>query len=251
MMIFSFGTCLSLAAQPKSYSVANAHSHNDYENPIPFFTAYEAGFGSIEADIFLVGDQLYVAHDSIELKTHRTLRQYYLDPLIEAVRKNKGYAFADSTTVLQMLIDIKTDSIHTLDALIKVLRHFPTLSQNSTIKWVITGNRPSSSLFSHYPAFIFFDGILSKEYETDALSRIVMMSADFRKFASWRGNGEISAPDKSALMHGIAKAHQVHKPVRFWNAPDTRDAWIEFEKLGIDYINTDHIRELADFLNKH
>src|SRR5580704_15742081 len=124
MMIFSFGTCLSLDAQPVSYSVANAHSHNDYENPIPFFTAYEAGFGSIEADIFLVGDQLYVAHDTIELKTHRTLRQYYLDPLIEAVRKNKGHAFADSNAVLQMLIDIKTDSIHTLDALIEVLRNF-------------------------------------------------------------------------------------------------------------------------------
>lgn len=39
--------------QPNLYSTINAHSHNDYENPIPFHTAYDNTFGSIEADIFL------------------------------------------------------------------------------------------------------------------------------------------------------------------------------------------------------
>jgi alkaline phosphatase len=33
-------------------TVSNAHSHNDYEQPIPFRMAYQAGFGSVEADIF-------------------------------------------------------------------------------------------------------------------------------------------------------------------------------------------------------
>jgi len=250
-ILFGIGISLSVNAQPKSYSVANAHSHNDYENPIPFFTAYEAGFGSIEADIFLVGGQLFVAHDTVELKTRRTLRQYYLDPLIKAVQKNNGHAFADSGAILQMLIDIKTDSIHTLNALIEILRQIPSLSKNNTIKWVITGNRPSPWLFSHYPAFIFFDGVLSKEYAADALSKIVMMSADFRKYSSWRGNGEMPPPDYTAVMLQITKAHQLHKPVRFWDAPDTKNSWIEFEHLGVDFINTDRIRELADFLNRH
>src|SRR4051812_7321262 len=43
----------TLHAQQKSYTVANAHSHNDYEQPTPSWTAYNEGFGSIEADIFL------------------------------------------------------------------------------------------------------------------------------------------------------------------------------------------------------
>ena len=150
-----------------------------------------------------------------------------------------------------MLIDIKTDSIHTLNALIEILRQIPSLSKNNTIKWVITGNRPSPWLFSHYPAFIFFDGVLSKEYAADALSKIVMMSADFRKYSSWRGNGEMPPPDYTAVMLQITKAHQLHKPVRFWDAPDTKNSWIEFEHLGVDFINTDRIRELADFLNRH
>ena len=40
-------------AQPSAYTVSQAHSHNDYEQAVPFWTAYREGFGSIEADIFL------------------------------------------------------------------------------------------------------------------------------------------------------------------------------------------------------
>ena len=49
-------------AQVKVYTVANAHSHNDYKNNIPFLRAYEKGFGSIEADVFAVNGKLMVAH---------------------------------------------------------------------------------------------------------------------------------------------------------------------------------------------
>lgn len=41
-------------AQQRNYSVSNAHAHNDYEHPAPFYTAYNAGFGSIEADIIFL-----------------------------------------------------------------------------------------------------------------------------------------------------------------------------------------------------
>jgi alkaline phosphatase len=45
---------LKLNAQVKNYTVADAHSHNDYKNNIPFYRAYEKGFGSIEADCYAV-----------------------------------------------------------------------------------------------------------------------------------------------------------------------------------------------------
>ncbi|MCH5597166.1 hypothetical protein [Niabella ginsengisoli] len=44
------------------------------------------------------------------------------------------------------------------------------------------------------------------------------------------------------------KAHETGKPIRFWGAPDNAHAWNFFKKLGVDYINTDHIEELAGFL---
>src|SRR3954447_10815996 len=103
----------TIAQYNKHYTVLNAHSHNDYEQARPFYAAYEAGFGSIEADIFLVNNELLVAHEQKELPMHRTLDSLYLQPLQSALQKNNGYPYKDSTRPLQLLIDIKTDSITT------------------------------------------------------------------------------------------------------------------------------------------
>jgi alkaline phosphatase len=40
------------------YTTENAHSHNDYEQQIHCWMAYDQGFGSIEADIFLRNSDL-------------------------------------------------------------------------------------------------------------------------------------------------------------------------------------------------
>jgi hypothetical protein len=39
----------------RRYTVANTHSHNDYEQHTLFWMAWQAQFGSIEADIFWNG----------------------------------------------------------------------------------------------------------------------------------------------------------------------------------------------------
>ena len=237
-------------AQQRMYTVANAHSHNDYENTDAFQMAYGEQFGSIEADIFLQNNELIVAHDSREVLLHRTLDKLYLEPLVAAVRKNNGFVYPDNNRQLQMLIDIKTDSINTLNKLIEILKDYPALINNKTITWTITGNRPSQELFTQYPSFISFDGELYKDYSAQALTRIVMLSDDFRNYSQWNGNNIIPVKDKSILQNAISKAHQLHKPVRFWDAPDNMNAWKKFMQLKVDYINTDHINDLADFLKK-
>ena len=44
-----------------------AHAHNDYLHPRPLLDALGHRFGSVEADIFLDGKQLLVAHDPVDL----------------------------------------------------------------------------------------------------------------------------------------------------------------------------------------
>ena len=56
--------------------------------------------------------------------------------------------------------------------------------------------------------------------------------------------------EKKMIEALIAKAHGLHKKVRFWNAPDSINSWNVFMKLGADYINTDHITAAAIFLNQ-
>ena len=62
----------------KAYTTAQAHSHNDYERRGAFQDAYNQQFGSIEADVFLVNDTLYVAHNLKDVKPKRTLSELYI-----------------------------------------------------------------------------------------------------------------------------------------------------------------------------
>ena len=236
-------------AQPGSYSIANTHSHNDYKQSIPFWLAYSHGFGSIEADIFLVDGGLLVAHSRKELEPQLTLEKLYLQPLLECLKKNKGTVYADPSRVLQLLIDIKTDSIHTLDKLVETIRKYPELVACPTLRFVITGNRPDPSLFQGYPAFIQFDGELYRNYSAAALEKIVLLSDDFKSYSQWNGKGIVPEKEWKILQTAVKKAHDLKKPVRFWDAPDFINAWQQFIHLQADYINTDHIDSLSNYLN--
>jgi alkaline phosphatase len=249
-LVALFVVCFAAQAQPVHYTVANAHAHNDYVHPQPFTTAYGEGFGSIEADIFLVHDSLFVGHEFKDVALKRTLQALYLNPLLQKVSLNKGYPYADTAQSLQMLIDIKTSALPTLNKLVEILRGYPALTNQGKIRFAITGNRPADSLFTTYPPFIWFDGELNKNYSAAALTRIVMMSDDFENYTKWNGNGILEGNDKQALDAAIAKSHQMYKPVRFWDAPDFENAWRQFMQAGVDYINTDKIKELSAFFGK-
>ncbi len=250
-MAFFIITTLKVNAQPKTYSVSNAHSHNDYEQPIPFWEAYNAGFGSIEADIFLVNDELLVAHTPAELLTKkRRLDTLYLVHIRDNIRKNHGHPYANSSKKLQILIDIKTAPVPTLNKFIETVKRYPELTHTPLLQFVISGGRPNPDSFPSYPSFIWFDGELDKTYSRQALTKIVMMSDYLKRYTLWNGKENLPDADAVKLKAAVDKSHGLKKPVRFWDAPDTIDAWNVLMKFKVDFINTDKIRELSDFLVK-
>lgn len=243
-LLFFACTCAAYA-QPKRYTVANAHSHNDYEQPTPFWTAYNEGFGSIEADIYLYHDSLLVAHEPSELALYRSLEQYYLQPLSSCIKKNGGSVYNDKSSRLQILIDIKTEAGATLNKLIETLKKYPALINTKTLTFAISGNRPDEAEFNSYPSFILFDGVLSKEYAANALKKIPLLSDNIAYYV--HGN----APTREEWQHlqiAVKKAHDLKKQVRFWGTPDNMEVWKQLMALGVDYINTDHINALGAFL---
>lgn len=237
-------------AQPFNYSVANAHAHNDYNNPVPFYAAYTEGFGSIEADILMKEEILYVGHNADDIKLNRTLEDFYLKPLLSYIKKNQGYAYPDSSRILQLLIDIKTEAVPALDALTGLLKKYPELINTNSIKWVISGNRPDPSKFTSYPSFIWFDGNIEDNYSADALSKIAMLSGDLKNYTEWNGKSNTEGESEKKIKEAVAKVHALKKPIRFWDAPDIINTWYQLMHLRVDYINTDHVHELATFLNK-
>jgi alkaline phosphatase len=229
----------TVTAQEKKYTAEQAHSHNDYEQKQPFHLAYQERFGSMEADIHLVNGKLYVSHDEKDIQETKTIQYLYLDPIAAQI---------DNITNLQLLIDIKTDAISTLDELIKQLYRYPTIINSKKVRFVISGNRPPAESWMNYPQFIYFDGRLGISYSNEQLKKVGLISESYLKFISEKKYWPLQPADKEKIKQAIKSGHDLGKPVRLWAHPDFPEAWEEMISLELDFINTDKINELSDFL---
>ena len=59
ILVVLLNVILAQAQMPSSYKI---HSHNDYQQKVPFWNAFANGANSIEIDVFLVDNELFVAH---------------------------------------------------------------------------------------------------------------------------------------------------------------------------------------------
>ena len=65
----------------------SCHSHNDYWRLMPLYSAIYAGCTSVEADVWLIDDDIRVGHRRITTTANRTLQNLYIDPLMELLAK--------------------------------------------------------------------------------------------------------------------------------------------------------------------
>ena len=230
----------------KKYTVANAHAHNDYIHPVPFHTAFNTGFGSIEADIFPVNGVLCVAHNKETIRPGNTLKHLYLEPLLNELAK-------DSSRRLKLLIDVKENYQLSLQILLKEIEPlkkylFTLINKDNPITILITGERPAPSEYKNYPGYIFFDDDLKLHHSSTEWERVRLVSLSFEKYSEWKGENIIDDNDKKSLKRTIDSVHHSGKTIRFWAAPDNENSWQMQMKLGADLIGTDKIDELANFL---
>jgi hypothetical protein len=234
-----------------NYTSAQAHSHNDYEQKRPFFEAFEQRFGSIEADLFLVNDTLYAAHNERDITKDRTFSRLYLTPILDEIKKNSGRIYGQKAQ-LQLLIDLKTPANETLAALVKLLDPYKNiLAPVGSVKIVISGNTPSPENFAQYPSYIYIDGRPEITYAPDQLNRIGLISQAFQKYSTWNGEGELPERDKKKLASVVADIHGKGKKVRFWATPDNINTWKTMMELNVDFLNTDHVVQMGDYLSSH
>ncbi|MGW7260973.1 phosphatidylinositol-specific phospholipase C/glycerophosphodiester phosphodiesterase family protein [Streptomyces sp. NPDC054834] len=242
-----------------------AHAHNDYEHPRPLFDALGHRFGSVEADIFLVGDQLLIAHDATELDPSRTLESLYLDPLAARVKANHGSVYRGWKRPLQLLIDIKTEGSSTyleLDRHLLRYKHlFTTYAHGRVhpgpVTAVISGDRAARTpMEAQTVRRAFYDGRLTDLGSAAPASFIPLISDNWTLNFSWLGDGPFPDAERQRLRSIIADAHAQGQQVRFWATPDTagpaRDAlWTELLAAGVDYFNTDDLAGLETFLDAY
>jgi len=258
-VVLAAGTLAS--AGPAVTPLARAHAHNDYEHRRPLLDALERGFTSVEADIWLVGGDLLVAHDLSAARPERTLRALYLDPLRRIVQQNGGRVYAAYGYAFQLLIDIKSDAAATYRVLHEQLRGYEqmltvfteTTTRAGAILVVISGNRPRALMQRQAVRYTGYDGRLADLGTLAASTFMPLVSDNWLIHFRWTGEGPIPEDERGRLQSIVQRAHARGQRVRFWGTPDapgaaTEAVWLELLRAGVDYINTDHLDALRMFL---
>ncbi len=232
-----------------------AHAHNDYEHPRPLLDALDCGFGSIEADIYLIEGRLFVAHDRKDVKPERTLAALYLDPLRARVKQNGGRVYRGGPTIA-LLVDVKTEAAPTYAALHTVLPRYAEMlttfrdgvATPGAITVILSGNRARAELTAQPLRYAALDGRIDDLAANPSSALVPWVSDNWQKVFTWKWTGPMPDADRTKLRELIAQAHAQGRRIRFWNTPDTPEAWQLLHGAGVDLINTDHLAALRDFL---
>ncbi len=248
LLPLALGSHSMLWAQPGSYSVANAHAHNDYEHARPFYDAYALGFGSIEADVYLRDGELYVAHDAKDIKPERTLQKLYIAPVLEKIAQNNGWPYPGRKE-LQLLVDIKDNGPATLAALQKLL--VPHRQALRRVRIVISGAMPPPDSLATQDEIFTFDGRKDLLYSKAASPHVKLVSASMLSFGKyWDGQMPLDQEIRERLVTFIALQHAQKKLVRLWATPNNATGYQTLKGLGVDYIGSDDLMGLAAFLGR-
>jgi hypothetical protein len=249
----------SLQAQ-EAIPLLHAHAHNDYLHRRPLLDALDHGFTSVEADVFLVGDEFCVAHEPNAVRPERTLQALYLEPLRQRVQTHGGHVYRAGTRFL-LLIDLKTAAQPTYQRLHEILAQYRDIlarfdaqgRQEGAVTVIVSGNRPLELMRSQPVRYAGYDGRLT-DLESDAPAAFMLLISDlWGRHFTWRGDGPMPVQERQKLCEIVQKAHAMGRLVRFWATPDApspaREAvWRELLAAGVDLINTDDLQGLQEFL---
>ena len=252
---FTFFLITNVCIAPAGEPLPRAHAHNDYHHDRPLLDALDQGFCSVEADIFLIGDDLLVAHDPTELRPEQTLQRLYLDPLRERVKKNGGRVYPNGPP-FTLLIDIKFDGANTYKRLDQVLESYSEMLSSvidgirteRAIEVVISGDRPKEEISRDRSRYAGIDGRLSDLDSAPPANLVPLISDRWPSHFRWRGEGPMPEAERMKLAKIVTQAHDAGRRVRFWATPESPAVWKELLAAEVDHINTDRLEELADFL---
>ncbi|MGD8778469.1 MAG: hypothetical protein PVH88_05855 [Ignavibacteria bacterium] len=232
----------------------NTHSHNDYHQTNPLFDALNNGICSIEADIFLVDNELFVAHESDEISKNNTLKKLYLEPLNEIIKSNNEKYMG--LFPIQLLIDIKSEALPTYLVLHYQLKEYKSIVTTYTkdgninekeINVVISGDRPKKFIKDQKERYCAIDGRIEDiEKESFLYPLISDHCMDVLEYLKVKPTDYKSIKNK--LKSFADKIHGENKKVRLWAVPDNAEHWSLLYNTGIDFIGTDKPAELREYL---
>lgn len=248
------------AAVTLSDVLSRAHAHNDYEHDRPLRDALELGFTSVEADVWLEGGELLVAHTWFGLDEARTLESLYLEPLLERTTAHAGRVYADWPHSVQLLIDLKSEGEATYMALHDLLARYRAMlttfvdgeAHEAAVTVVVTGNRPRALMQEQYVRYAAYDGRGDELDGAGPATFMPLVSDRWGALFDWNGDGDMPPDERQRLHDYVRAAHDSGRRVRFWSTPDDFPhclaVWRELLAAGVDYVNSDQLPALSRWL---
>lgn len=236
----------------------HAHAHNDYEHDRPLWDALEHGFTSVEADIWLDGDDLYVGHDAPDMS--RTLRDLYLEPLDQLTKQGRGSIFPGRRRPVQLLVDVKSGGEAAREVLYRQLSRYPRTftswvngrRRDRAVTVVLSGELAQTT--DHRTIrWAGADARFGADMPADAREQLPLVSANWIGNFAWLGMGPMPSWERRKLDQWVSDAHARGQRTRFWGTPDlplpSRERlWATLLDAGVDHLNTDDLAGLQKFL---
>lgn len=237
-------------------SIQHGHAHNDYMHKRPLMEALENGFTSIEIDVFLYNDSLIVSHDALGLNKKPDIESLYLKPIQKIIRQNGGSVYKGDSTPVIFMIDMKTSGDETYAKLQGVLNkysdilavyHKDSIIKKGPIHILISGSKPFKSLMKEATSYATIDADIADMNKHEYDDVITRYSDPWGSYFTWNGKGRIPTGQKAKLDSLVASAHRLKKQIRFYHIPDNTTAWKVLLDAGVDWINTDKLKEYSQF----
>jgi hypothetical protein len=264
-VLLLLGSCATPQGTIEPYAprpvFARVHSHNDYRRERPLLDALDARVVSIEADVFLVGGDLLVAHDRHECTPERTLRGMYLEPLAARARAGGGRVYADAEAPLPpliLLVDLKRDGERAYRALDVMLAASPdvwTSVENGVVtpravSVVISGDIPRATIVGQTSRRAFVDG-RGPDLETPIgasapTSLVPMVSLSWPERFGWIGLGPLPTAERERLRRLVSAARDRGYALRFWGTPNLPQFWAELVLEGVPLIGVDDLKSASE-----
>ena len=231
------------------------HAHNDYKHARPLSAALEAGYTSLEIDVYSKKGVLRVAHWPLLLANQPRLGPLYLAPLRARIAENGGTVFPGDSTQLVLMIDLKRDvpGLYTLlraefSAYLDLIEtHSRGQVRWGPLKVVLSGGPPLDSLLAQEVRYFSADGNPSQWARAYSPELMPRGSTNFRSHFKWRGKGKMPLAEQQKLAKMVAKAHLHQRKIRFWATPDSPAVWKALLDAGVDWINVDDLENFRKF----
>ncbi len=255
ILVLALVGTLSSAVAAEPVPLPAAHAHNDYLQARPLLDALDHGFGSIEADVWLVDGTLLVAHDLKAVKPERSLPALYLDPLRARVRRQRGRVYADGPPII-LLVDVKSEAGPTYAALHALLARYAGMltvfrtegRQAGAVTVIVSGNRDEAAMGKQTVRYAALDGRKVHLDSAASADLVPLISENWRQLSAWDWRGPVPDEVRTALGDWVKRAHARDRKLRFWNVPDRPEAWQVLLDAGVDLIGTDNLPALQSFL---